>query len=101
MYNTKELLKKVRKSAGMTQGEFAEALGVSQIAIAKMETQSRTMGKEFAKKLAKALDVHPMSIYPSEFHVEERPAGIEGKLYDLVGKLQKELIEKKAKLLNK
>jgi len=51
-------LKGARFKEGLTQIQLAKKLKVAQYNISKMENGSRTIGKDMAKKLGKALNVN-------------------------------------------
>lgn len=53
----KDLLKDIRLFKGMTQREFADWLGVSQITIALIESNQRNVSDTVASKLAHKFDV--------------------------------------------
>ena len=101
MYTQRELLKGIRKTAGLTQQELADLLGVHKMLIAMLETGKREMTKDFIDKLAKALGVSSFSISPVLYANEERPSGLAGKLVDLAEALQETLVTKTAKRLTK
>ncbi|EHM9266713.1 helix-turn-helix transcriptional regulator [Salmonella enterica] len=54
-------LKKLRKEAGISQASLADALGVSQGAIAHYEKGIRKLNVESAKKVIEALNTHGVS----------------------------------------
>ena len=49
----------MRELQELTQGELAEAAGVSQPVLSNLERDKEALGVERAKKLARALKVHP------------------------------------------
>lgn len=103
MYNFPELIKKIRKSAGLTQAEFAHALEVSPVLVAMIESGGKEVSKKFVLKLADKLEVHPASITPflygSEPQKNEKLSAIERQLLSLGQKLQVQLIQKQSKKL--
>ena len=102
MYTFPELIKKIREEAGLTQAEFAKALGVSAVLIAMVETGQKDVSKNLLIKIAAGLKVHPSSITPFLFTTEgkEKPVSkIEQKFIKWGEKIQAYLIEDRAKLL--
>lgn len=103
MDNFPQLIKLIRKSAGMTQVEFAAKLDVSPMLIAMIETGKKDVSKKFIVRLADVLDVHPSTITPFLFIVENEklePVSDLEKMFVRWGeRMQKHLIEKKAKNL--
>lgn len=67
MHTFPELLKQLREKSSLTQKEFAQALGVSAVLIAMIETGQKEASKGFVKKLAGRLGVQPGSIMPFIF----------------------------------
>ena len=59
-----ELCVAIRKKAKLNQKEFAKKLGVSYILIACVETYTRSPSKKLALRLAKALGVPSMMVFP-------------------------------------
>jgi len=96
-------LKQLRKSCKLTQPELAELMGVSTVLISMIESGQKTASIKFVNQLAETLGVHPGAIAPLAFAGHDETNGerspIEQKIIDLGRKLQKELIEKKAKEL--
>ncbi|HAS00074.1 TPA: hypothetical protein DCR85_03090 [Candidatus Moranbacteria bacterium] len=105
MYTFPELIKKIRDEAGLTQAEFAEAIGVSAVLIAMIETGRKEVSKNFLLKLAEKMHVHPASITPFLFINEKNPVGSSTKteklLVDWGEKMQTLLIKNRSKLLRK
>lgn len=105
MYSFPELIKKIRNEAGLTQDEFAKALGVSSILITKIEAGEKEVSKKLLLKLAGILNVSAFSITPFLFHENEKSKNnisvIEKGLIDLGEKMQKYLIENRAKNLKR
>lgn len=102
MHTFPELIKKIRKEAGLSQPDFALKLEVSPALIAMIETGQKEVSKNFIVKLAKVLDVHPTSITPFLFYDGtdlNQLSGIEKKIIEQGAKLQTLLIEKRSKLL--
>jgi len=104
MYSFPELIKKVRDEAGLTQAEFAKALGVSAVLIAMVETGQKEVSKKLLIRLAERLEVHPSSVTPFLF-IEPTSSGkfseIEKKFIKWGEKMQAHLIKDKSKLLLK
>ena len=104
MYSFPELIRKIRKSAGLTQAEFALELNVSPVLIAMIESGQKPVSKNFIEKLASRIDVHPASITPFLYtnNVNENELSrVEKQLIALGSKLQDHLINNRAKLLIK
>lgn len=105
MYAFPELIKKIREEAGLTQSEFAEALSVSTVLIAMVETGQKEVSKKFLLRLAGLLNVHPASITPFLFinkdNTLEKITGIEKALMEWGEKMQLMLIKDKTKKLRK
>ena len=105
MYTFPQLIKNIRDQAGLTQTEFADALGVSAILIAMVETGQKDVSKNLLIRLAKALQVHPSSITPFLFVEEDESvkplSKIEQQFIVWGEKLQEHLIFKRAPLLRK
>ena len=103
MYTFPELIKKIRDEAGLTQAEFAKALGVSAVLIAMVETGQKDVSKNLLIKIAGGLKVHPSSITPFLFSDKKEPRNklseIEGKFVKFGEKLQEHLIKNRAKFL--
>lgn len=59
-----ENLRAIRKAKKMSQEELAEASGVSQGAISKIERGEMNITLETIMQIAKALDVHPVQLFP-------------------------------------
>jgi transcriptional regulator with XRE-family HTH domain len=61
-----QALKTIRELQGMTQKQLGAATGIEQAAISTLEHDRMTIGPERAKKLARALDVHPaVLVFPN------------------------------------
>lgn len=105
MYTFPELIKKIRDEAGLTQTDFADAIGVSAVLITMIETGQKEVSKNFLLKLAEKMNVHPASITPFLFINKDNPVGsdskIERSLLDWGEKMQTLLIEDRAKTLKK
>ena len=91
--------------AGLTQAEFAKALGVSAVLIAMVETGQKEVSKNLLIKIAELLNVHPSSITPFLFIDREKfskdPSAIDKKFIEWGEKMQTHLIKDRAKLLKK
>ncbi len=98
-----DLLKAIRKETGLSQEKFAEKLWVSTMLIAMVETWQREPSKKIINILSDKLWVNSFSLMPflsiEEVKDFDNLSFIEKKLYELWSWLQKELIEKKSKLL--
>jgi transcriptional regulator with XRE-family HTH domain len=105
MYSFPDLIKKIRDEAGLTQAEFAEALGVSAVLIAMVETGQKEVSKKLLIKIAERLNVRPSSITPFLFIDKEKlsknPSAIEKKFIEWGEKMQVHLIKDRTKLLKK
>lgn len=105
MYTFPELIKKIRNEAGLTQSEFAKAIGVSAVLITMVETGQKEVSKNFLLKLANKMNVHPASITPFLFINEKNPISsnskIERSFIDWGEKMQTLLIKDRAKKLEK
>ena len=56
------LIRGIRIREGYTQEEFAQLIHVSQANLSKMELGKRPIGKEMAKRIAKAFDINYRSL---------------------------------------
>lgn len=105
MYSFPELIKKIREEAGLTQPEFAKALGVSTVLIAMVETGKKEVSKKLVTRLAERMNVHPSSITPFLFIEKGVPiketSGVEKLLIEWGEKIQTILVKDRAKLLRK
>ncbi len=105
MYTFPELIKKIRDEAGLTQAEFAKALGVSAVLIAMVETEQKEVSKKLLIRLAERLEVHPSSITPFLFIEKDgslkKFSKIEKTFVEWGEKMQDHLIKDRAKLLLK
>jgi len=63
-----EAVRMLRNLQGLTQGELARLSGVPQAAISAIETETKGVGIERAKKLAAALSVHPAVVAFPDWH---------------------------------
>jgi len=105
MYTFPELIKKIRDEAGLTQAEFAKALGVSAVLITMVETGQKEVSKNLLLKLANRINVHPTSITPFLFISKDNPmeavSGIEQTFIKWGEKMQMYLIKDRSKILKK
>lgn len=105
MYTFPDLIKKIRDEAGLTQAEFAKALGVSAVLIAMVETGQKEVSKNLLIKIAELLNVHPSSITPFLFIDREKfskdLSAIDKKFIEWGEKMQTHLIKDRARLLKK
>lgn|SRR3989338_2660616 len=102
MYTFSQLLKRIRKEAGLTQEELATILDVSTVLISMLETERKEASKKFIGALAEKLQVHPSSIIPFIFISKDRDFGtsiLERRLITVGEALQNQLIRVKAKNL--
>ncbi len=103
MLTFSELVKTIREEAGLTQEQFAQALGVSTILIAMVETGQKEVSKNLILKIAELMEVHPASITPFLFIDKDHPLSkknpIENWLLQFGEKMQTTLIKTKAKKL--
>ncbi len=102
MYTFPELLKELRKEAGLTQAEFADAVHVSPVLIAMVESGQKEVSKKLLIKIADALKVHPSSISPFLYdglEDEKNLSAVERSLVSVGMKLQNHLIKNRSKLL--
>ena len=103
MYTFPELIRKIREEAGLTQAQFAAALNVSAVLIAMVETGQKEVSKSLLIKLAELMNVQPTSITPflfiSENDKNQATSGIEKTLIKWGEKMQKHLINERAKSL--
>jgi transcriptional regulator with XRE-family HTH domain len=105
MYSFPELIKAIREEASFTQGQFAEAVGVSAILVAMIESGQKNVSKNFVVKLAKLMDVHPASISPFLLIRKNEPveaiSGIERMFIKFGERMQTHLIKDRAQFLKK
>lgn len=66
-----EMLKTLRELQELSQSELAELASMSQSNISALETGARSIGRERALVLAKALKVHPAVILFPDFDIKE------------------------------
>lgn len=85
------MLRELRKKAGLTQQELAEAIGITEQAIGHYEMGRRQLSVPIAKKIAKALGCKWWELYEGD-ETEERDEVIEPVIfYDEFGKYLKKL----------
>ena len=105
MHTFSELIKKIRNEAGLTQAQFAKAMGVSTVLIAMIESGQKEVSKKLILRLAKEMDVHPSSITPFIFidnsFNNRGVSKIEQPFIHWGEKIQKILIEDRSKRLKK
>lgn len=67
-----EFIKKLREHKGLTQGDFAKALGTSQSAVARMESGGQNFTTELLDKISSVLEKNVVSVGGSsmDFEVE-------------------------------
>jgi transcriptional regulator with XRE-family HTH domain len=98
-----KLLKEIREESGLTQGQFANAIGVSKILVSMIETGQKEASKSFVFKLSEKLGVHPSSILPFAFTLPAQPiqklSVLEKKLINIGSKFQNYLVKEKSKKL--
>jgi transcriptional regulator with XRE-family HTH domain len=56
------VIKKIRKNKGFSQGEFAEACGVTQAYLSQIESGKRRPGQELVNKAGEILKIPPQVI---------------------------------------
>ena len=59
---TGQLIREARKKAGLTQKELAQKLGISYVGVSQWENNLRNPKHETLQRIAKALDVHILSL---------------------------------------
>jgi transcriptional regulator with XRE-family HTH domain len=65
-----QTLRTVRELQGMSQTDLSRASGIPQPTVSAMERDRESIGIERAKKLARALRVHPAVIVFADWHLE-------------------------------
>lgn len=104
MYSFPELIKKIRTEANLTQAEFAQAIDVSPVLIAMVESGQKEVSKKLLLKVAEALRVHPASITPFLYGStaeNDSLSALEKQFLSWGTKLQDHLIMDRSKLLKK
>lgn len=106
MINSQNLIKKIRKESGLTQGQLADVLKVSKVLIAMIETGQKPISKKMIPKLAEALNISSFSLefslYSRDIQLKDtQPSPIELKLLKIGEKLQEQLIHQGAKNLKR
>ncbi len=105
MYSFPELLRKIRNEAGLTQAEFANAIKVSPVLIAMIESGQKDVSKNLVRKIAEAMEVHPASITPflfgHELTSDDKLSAVEKQFLAWGAKLQDHLIKDRSKLLRR
>lgn len=100
-----ELFKCIREEAGLTQGQFAHAIGVSTILVSMVESGQKEVSKNLILKLAELMEVHPASITPFLFVEKDGPLNprdtVDSWLIQFGERMQKTLIKKKAPKLRR
>ncbi len=88
-----QLLAAHRRKAGLTQGQLAEAAGISVDMVTKIETGTSGARFPVIERLARSLDVDPAAFFSPDIPTKERPspALLELKLR-LAGLDEKELL---------
>lgn len=101
MYSFPDLIKKIRASSGLTQEQLAKALDVSTILISMVESGQKEVSKNLIVRLSDILDVHPSSITPFLFAIDnsKNVSSIEKKIIEIGEQFQDFLINNKAKKL--
>ena len=99
-----ELLKNIRKVAGINQQEMADILGVSKVLIGMIESDMKEPSKKFIVNLAQKLNIHPSALMPfiafGQNTEDNSLSVLEKKLMQIGVKLQNTLIQKQAKKLS-
>jgi transcriptional regulator with XRE-family HTH domain len=105
MYTFPELIKKIRSEAGLTQAEFANAVEVSPVLIAMVESGQKEVSKKLLRKIAERLEVQPASITPFLYGHEavddQHLSSVERQFLLWGTRLQEHLIKTKSKNLKK
>jgi len=101
MYRFKDLFKRIREEAGLTQEQMGRALNVSTVLVSMVETGQKEASKKLVAKLAESLGVRASSILPfvATKDDEEMVTGVEKMLVEAAEKLQVHLIAVKSKRL--
>jgi len=104
--NSQNLIKKIRKESGLTQGQLADVLKVSKVLITMIETGQKSISKKMVEKLAAVLNISPFSLEFSLFSngrddKDQSLSKTEMKLLRIGEKLQNRLIVYGAKNLKK
>jgi transcriptional regulator with XRE-family HTH domain len=104
--NSQNLIKKIRKESGLTQGQLADALKVSKVLIAMIESDQKPISKKMILKLADVLNISPFSLKFSLFsnerdHKNQSLSPTESRLLKIGEKLQNQLIIYGSKNLKK
>ena len=99
--NTGELIRKYRKSAGLTQKELGEACEMSEPAIRNYELGNRTPSDAQITRIAIALGIAPQALMPHEMKDARDALGLLFELGDQFGLMPQEdgslMIDPKAK----
>lgn len=104
MYTFPYLLKEIRRTADLTQEEFASVLGVSALLISLIENGKREPSKKFMIELAEKMDVHPLSLFPFAAYEDVQVtlySPLEKSIIAVGEKLQIQLVQRNAKNLSK
>ena len=102
-YTFPSFLKQIRKAADLTQTDLANALHVSAVLIAMIESRQKPASKKLILSLARLLEIHPGALFPFFFDDEDtaytKISGVEKLLLKTGFELQNQLIRVKAKNL--
>ena len=63
----KNNIKKFRKMAGLSQEKLADKVGTTLQQISRLERDERKLTPEWAEKIAKALNIEPYKLLPSDW----------------------------------
>lgn len=88
--NTGELIRKYRKSAGLTQKELGEACEMSEPAIRNYELGNRMPSAAQIERIAKALGIAPQALLPHEMKDARDALGLLFELGDQFGLVPQE-----------
>lgn len=88
--NTGELIRKYRKSAGLTQKELGEGCEMSEPAIRNYELGNRTPSDAQIDRIAKALGIAPQALIPHEMKDARDALGLLFELGDQFGLVPQE-----------
>lgn len=73
----KNRIREIRKFRKMTQQELADKIGLSQTQIGRLETSERGLDIDVLPAIAKALDVEPWELLPTEMQPKISPEEME------------------------
>ena len=94
-----EKIRKVRKTAHLTQKELAKLSGIAEITIRKYENNERNPKKEQIEKIAKALNMNPFEIMGYDYWDESKDVKKLATEVKLLNDIEKEYGSKSAILI--